>query len=379
MNALARTSYRIYNSLNGYLYRRDVTRQGSSLQWGVLNENEGTIKHATAAGHYLDPLPLCYRKALEVAILEGDEKMVKLLLEVDIDMNSVMPWSYNPPPLLMAIEEYQIAIVGLLLASPNVDPNIKTPETDEPALLVACKKGYDDMVEQFLTRDDVDVNAQDKQHVSPLHCACNMDYVGIARRLLARDDIDINAFGFPEGSTPLAIASLSQEPDIVNLLLAKDGIKVNLQDDNGETPLFAAARARSVRVMESLLARDDLDPNVHEFNLGRTALMEVCQREEGLDLVKLLLDKEGIDLNKQDNSGYTALSLAVESDNFEAAKLLLARPDINPNLRNDQGQTALSIAYRQNSPSMVNLLLGSDDPTPSRGARTRRKKGALVH
>ena len=210
--------------------------------------------------------------------------------------------------------------------------------------------------------------------------ACNMDYVGIAKRLLARDDIDINAFGFPEGSTPLAIASLSRETDIVNLLLlAQDGIKVNLQDDDGETPLFAAARARSVRVMESLLARDDLDPNVHEVNLGRTALMEVCQREEGLDLVKLLLDKEGINLNKQDDSGYTALSLAVESDNFEAAKLLLARPDIDPNLRNDQGQTALSIAYRQNSPSMVNLLHGSDDPTPSRGARTRRKKGALVH
>ena len=70
MNALARTSYGTYNLLNGYLYRRDVTRQagGSSLKWGVLNDNEGTIKHATAAGHYLDPLPLCYRKALEVAI-----------------------------------------------------------------------------------------------------------------------------------------------------------------------------------------------------------------------------------------------------------------------------------------------------------------------
>jgi hypothetical protein len=80
---------------------------------------------------------------------------------------------------------------------------------------VACKKGYGSIVEQLLAWDDVDVNVKDRQHVSPLctvHCVCKMKYVCIAKRLLSRDDIDINALGFPEWSTPLAIASQHQEP-----------------------------------------------------------------------------------------------------------------------------------------------------------------------
>jgi hypothetical protein len=36
---------------------------------------------------------------------EGDENMVKLLLEVKIDMTSVISGSWNHPPLLMATED----------------------------------------------------------------------------------------------------------------------------------------------------------------------------------------------------------------------------------------------------------------------------------
>jgi len=46
-------------------------------------------------------------------------------------------------------------------------------------------------------------------------------------------------------------------------------------------------------------------------------------------VVELFLDKEAVDINLQDNSGYTAISLAIYFRNIAAAKLLTARDDID--------------------------------------------------
>jgi ankyrin repeat protein len=75
--------------------------------------------------------------------------------------------------------------------------------------------------------------------------------------------------------------------EIVNLLLAEDGIDVNLcsgRDRN--TPLMLAVDLGWVEVVESLLARDDLDPNIvdngdhvllHSVFLGREVVSESSQ------------------------------------------------------------------------------------------------------
>ena len=60
----------------------------------MLSENEATIEHATAVARYLDPIPKSYRKALELAT-QGDEQLVKLLLEDDIGINSKISGSWN--------------------------------------------------------------------------------------------------------------------------------------------------------------------------------------------------------------------------------------------------------------------------------------------
>ena len=46
------------------------------------------------------------------------------------------------------------------------------------------------------------------------------------KQLLARDDVDLNAYGLDGQSTPLITASLHDDAEIVNLLLAKDGVLI---------------------------------------------------------------------------------------------------------------------------------------------------------
>jgi hypothetical protein len=68
INALARTNSQIYQFLNKYLYRRDVTRvmckKSRSLTWAIKNGMEATAQWAVVAGGHLDPIPESFQVAL---------------------------------------------------------------------------------------------------------------------------------------------------------------------------------------------------------------------------------------------------------------------------------------------------------------------------
>jgi ankyrin repeat protein len=186
------------------------------------------------------------------------------------------------------------------------------------------------------------------------------------------------------------LACANEDPEMVNLLLAKDGIDVNLSNIDGQTPLMIAARLRSVAVLESLLARDDLDPNITDCGgypilelalimtgqdinrnlmgegLNRTTLMGACIAGHP-DIVQLLMNIKGIDVNQQDSVGLTALCLAIRTNRWEAAKLLLRRDDIDPNLRDNYRRTALHWACDRDKECLdiVYLLLKKDNLDPN--------------
>ena len=82
-------------------------------------------------------------------------------------------------------------------------------------------------------------------------------------------------------------------------------------------------------------------------------------------LVKLLLDRKDIDVNKKDNQGYTALWRAACSNRFEIAKLLLDRDDIDVNLSDMGGRTPLFHACHCSHLSIVRLLLKKDGIDPN--------------
>lgn len=87
-----------------------------------------------------------------------------------------------------------------------------------------------------------------------------MGHVSVVKQLLARDDVDLNACGFDGYLTPLIAACHRHDAEMVDLLIAKDGTDVNLQDIYGNTPLIIAVQRilPSMQLVESLL-RDDLD------------------------------------------------------------------------------------------------------------------------
>ncbi|KAN0074269.1 Ankyrin repeat-containing domain protein [Elaphomyces granulatus] len=428
MNALARTNRRMYDLLNKRLYHRDVAEPSRSryrsLLWAARNDGmEATVRQvvdALDASRPLNPIPESFHIALLEAADRGYVRLVEALLKFDgINPNSgYMFW--QGPPLVAAIRNGHSEVVELLLGVTNIDPNARDPQATTP-LYHACKTGDVSIVRQLLARDDVNPNtiegsyeygaitplqlaisrrnteivelllAKDGIDVNfcePLYYACKTGDVSIVRQLLARDDVNPNT---TDGS-PLLLAISSRNTEIVELLLAKDGIDVNLCSRYHSryhriSPLMMAVERGWVEVVESLLARDELDPNIvtsvlpYSVFLGRdivklflsrpnvdpnvanenmchTVLMKACSElfPEDPGMVEFLLD-QGVEVNRKDAYGRTALWHAIHTGHSKTIKVLLDREDTDLSVPDGFGRTPLAWATANVDLSLVKLLL----------------------
>jgi ankyrin repeat protein len=61
--------------------------------------------------------------------------------------------------------------------------------------------------------------------------ACSNRRAAVVKQLLARNDVGPNVAGIKGWGTPLLEALSNSDTEIINLLLAKDGIDVNVHSD----------------------------------------------------------------------------------------------------------------------------------------------------
>jgi ankyrin repeat protein len=364
MNALAHTNSQMYQLLNKYLYRRDitdVTRASSrSLTWAIENGVEPTIQRAVDAARHLDPIPWRFYVALEIAAFRGDVNIIAALLKLDgIDPNFGIS-SYPDYPnfgfsLIWAAERGHSAVVELLLTVKNINPNIGEQMGPGAPLLRACWGRHASVVRQLLARDEINVNTVGSSGTeTPLIAAIRTGNMEIINLLLSNDGIDVN-FHPQSISAPLMVAIESGLMEVVESLLARDDLDLNIVDDSGDHLLLHSMRLGLDKV-KLILDRTNADPNIVGFD-GRTALMMACSMDkEDLELIEFLLD-QGIDVNRRDADGMTALCYAIRDDRSKVIKFLLDRDDIDPNLPDIDGYTPLFHAVMEGTLSVAGLLL----------------------
>ena len=136
-----------------------------------------------------------------------------------------------------------------------------------------------------------------------------------AQALLQVSKIDVNAHN-RQGETPLMIASLNGELDLVRELIAK-GADINKP---GWTPLHYAATRGHLEIMSLLLENsayiDAASPN------GTTPLMMAASYGTPA-AVKLLLD-EGADPTLKNQKGLNAINFAQRASRPDSAELIAA-------------------------------------------------------
>jgi ankyrin repeat protein len=166
---------------------------------------------------------------------------------------------YGRTPLFWAVENGHDAVVKLLLAKEDVDPNSKGPY-DQTPLLIAAENGHEAVVKLLLAKDSVNPNSRDSYSRTPLSCAVENGHEAVVKLLLAKDGVDLN-FRDRDYRTLLSFAAENGHEAVVKLLLAKDGVDPNSKDLFDRTPLWLATKNGHEAVVKLLLAKDGVDLN----------------------------------------------------------------------------------------------------------------------
>jgi len=151
------------------------------------------------------------------------------------------------------------------------------------------------------------------------------------------------------GYTPLMIAALNEQYDIVDLL----SDDINKTDDRGNTPLMVVCGKRSLRMVTHLL---DHGADITLTNsIGDTAISIAC-RSNYLDLIILLINR-GANINVVDRFGIPLLVHICHLDYKVGLELLC---NIDPNIRDKAGRTLIMLLYEYRDILMQLLNNGAD-------------------
>lgn len=349
--------------------------------------------------------------ALQVASTNGDEEIVKLLLQKpDIRVNAP-DQNTGFTALIHATQNNQENIVKLLLQVPNIDINVQDKE-GFTALMWASINGNENITKLLLQARNINFNAQNKVGSTALMLAIGYGHDNIVKLLLQVPGIDFNAQNYigstalmnavtnkninmvkilldagadstiknKFGKTALAYASTDFKPIVMPLLMkssphelnwfqaAKNGnlemmqkiikrIDVNIQDDTGQTALMLAADKGNINIVKFLLSDNKTDVTIKDI-YGNTALIKgIFSNNE--DIVKLILQASRTDVNTPNQRNVTPLILAASRGNENIVKLLLNVPGISVNTQDMYGLTALMDGVKESDTNIVRLLLAA--------------------
>ena len=193
-------------------------------------------------------------------------------------------------------------------------PNFKSPATP---LYYAALCGFHDLVEQLITKNPQDVDADGGYYVRPLVAALAGEHFQTAD-LLRHTVHPIRGYG---GRIPLHGAAYSGNFEVSRILIECDPAGINSSDGFGWTPLHYASGRDVLKVgsVLRLLLEHGADINVQGQG-GRTSL-HFASHSGKLEDVRLLLE-HGADVEVKGNDGMTASQEAAKRGHDEVVKLL---------------------------------------------------------
>ncbi len=243
------------------------------------------------------------------------------------------------------------------------------------AVLLSAVIGCSSTKKDGLIRwSEPDPKEQRKQSLENLNLAISNGDIARVNVLLLAHIEDVNMRG-EKGITPLMVASINKNSDIIKLLLAK-GADVNIKDSSGLTALNyiienepeanaielsgnAAIRQMSLnletvkKAEESfrLLIESGADVNALD---KRVALFFALKT--GFDsCVKSLIDNNA-DVNTIYDDGSTPLMIAIDSENLALVKFLLEH-GADANIREIDGKTSLMTALANDNLDVARVLV----------------------
>ncbi|RUS69889.1 hypothetical protein EGW08_022351 [Elysia chlorotica] len=204
----------------------------------------------------------------------------------------------------------------------------------------------------YLLMDQVDPNQryEEQEDQTAMHAAATAGSIGTVV-LLQQFGAEIHAQD-KSLRTPMMCAAENGNLNVVKFL-DKAGAKVEDRGEDGMTSLHYAAKAGHIDIVQYILSTERVDVNIEDDG-GWTPIIWATESQL-LDVVKFLI-KHGGDPNKKDNEENTGLHWAAFSGSLDISEVFL---DLGCELDspNEHGDRPLHIAARQDHYDIVMLLL----------------------
>lgn len=359
-----------------------------------------------------------YTKPFYEACKKGHTQIVSLLLKEKIDINDCQN-DYSKTPLFAACKYGHIDIVSMLLKHKAVDIDVNIggnfdEEKETTPLFIACKKGHTEIVSLLLNHnvDEVNVKKHTRQWETPLYAACEGGFNDIVELLLSHKPEIVNKSRM-DGATPLFVVCQEGHLEVVSTLLNQKGIAIDKCTATGMSPLFIASLLGHSKIVQILLRRnadasicvkntDDVKEVFTKFrnryrytskipmefrrfvrymknliidNASENVKSHVERKaEDGIsniilgsspihmgsfmghtDIVKLLVNKMSMEINKINENGSTPLFLSCEQGHEDIVRILMEN-GANPTLERKDGKSPLSIAKEIGHTKIVEIL-----------------------
>ncbi|KAH6887384.1 ankyrin repeat-containing domain protein [Coprinopsis sp. MPI-PUGE-AT-0042] len=187
------------------------------------------------------------------------------------------------------------------------------------------------------------------------HSGCSWGRKVIFKLLRGHPEIQVNWLVDHHGYRSLIRAARGGNSCIVELLLMRRGVQVNLVDNGGSSSLVKAAFRGHKGVAKLFMVQFEIQVNLFDSNGGSALILTGGKGNEGV--VELLLGTGVFDVNAVDLDGKTPTMLVAKVGHEATVRLLPNVPNVDVSIRNPIGGHTATSAAQVNSHSAIAKLL----------------------
>ena len=230
------------------------------------------------------------------------------------------------------------------------------------AIHLAAYFGLEEVIMELLNGGHLP-DLKDSNGCTPLSWAVEYGHEAVVKLLVERDDVEVNSEN-DDGDTLLSQAAENGNETMVLLLLDR-GADPNLQGRNRTTALQAAA-ARGHETIVRLLLNEGADINAQGGHFSN-ALQAAAAGEGDENIIRLLLN-EGADINAQGGIYGNALQAAAAGEGGENIIRLLLNEGADINAQGGvYGNALQAAAARKGDENIIRLLLSEGADIDAQG------------